>query len=130
MNTTITLKYETDENEEIELQVPAKMEVCPECEGHGYVLREGLRGVAYTAEEFREAFCDDEDRQAYFSRGGKYDTLCDSCGGKNVVPVVDEDRIPENLKADYAAFQKYDEQMARYEAEDRATARMERLMGC
>ena len=55
---------------------------------------------------------------------------CPVCHGRNVVPVVDEDRIPASLKAQYAAFLEFDEERAASEAEDRQTERMERLMGC
>ena len=106
------------------------MEVCSECDGHGFVLAEGMRGYAYSAEEFNESFSEDEDREAYFTRGGKYDQQCPVCHGKNVVPVIDEEHIPDDLKAQFEEFEKADERRARYEAEDRATSRMERMMGC
>jgi len=106
------------------------MEVCSECDGHGFVLAEGMRGYAYSQEEFEETFEDENDRHEYFRRGGIYDQQCPVCHGKNVVPVIDEEQIPDNLKAQYEEFQKADERRARYEAEDRATSRMERMMGC
>jgi len=122
---TMKLTYENDEGEEIELELPSKMEVCNDCQGHGSVLCEGMRGYGYSQEEFEESFSDDEDREAYFTRGGKYDVTCPTCHGDNVVPVVDEALIPEKDKAAYAEWQKSEEQRARWDAEDRATMRME-----
>jgi hypothetical protein len=120
----LKVTYENDEGEEVELELPSKMEVCWDCEGHGTVLTEGMRNHAYSMEEFRESF-DEEEAQEYFTRGGRYDVQCPTCHGANVMPVVDEEHIPENLKAQYAEYQKHEEQKARWDAEDRATRRME-----
>lgn len=127
---TITVKYVNDDGDEVELELPSKMEVCSDCQGHGSVLTEGMRGHAYTREEFEEEFDDEEDRQAYFKRGGKYDVECPTCHGKNVMPVVDEEKMPANLKAQYKEYQEYQEEADRLDAEFRAASRMERMMGC
>ena len=120
------LTYENDEGEEVTFEVPAVNVVCDDCEGEGYVLTEGMRHHAYSVEEFNEAFDDDEeDREAYFTRGGKYDVACPTCKGKNVVLVPDEDHIPEDEKENFKAWQESEEKHARYEAEDRQTRRME-----
>jgi hypothetical protein len=117
--------YENDEGEEVELNLPSKMEVCWDCKGHGTVLTAGMRDHAYSMEEFNESFDDEEDRQAYFQRGGKYDVSCPTCHGANVMPVVDEEHIPEKDKAAYSEYLKSEEQKAQWDAEDRATERME-----
>lgn len=130
MSDTIELTWENDEGEEVTHSFPSKMEVCSECEGHGFVLREGLRGEAYTAEEFYEAFEEEEDREEYFRHGGKYDQQCPECKGKNVVPVVNEERLTAEQKVLYAEWQKWEEDNARYEAESRAEREAERRMGC
>ena len=127
--TTIDLTYENDNGEEITISVPARMEVCDRCEGTGFHLTPSIGEHAYSAEEFYEEF-DEEGQQEYFRRGGIYDVQCEVCHGRNVVPVVDENNIPERLKSQYAEWEKWDEENARYEAESRAEARMERLMGC
>ena len=121
---TMKVMYENDEREEIELELPSKMEVCPDCDGHGTVLTEGMRGHAYTMEEFHESF-DEEEAQEYFTRGGRYDVQCPTCHGDNVVPVVDEKLIPEKDKEAYAEWVKSENQKARWDAEDRQTRRME-----
>ncbi len=130
MSDTIELTWENDEGEEVTHSFPAKMEVCPECEGHGFTLREGLRGESYTASEFYEAFEEPEDREEYFRYGGKYDQVCDCCKGKNVVPVVNEERLSEEQKKLYAEYEKWEEDNARYDAESRAERDAERRMGC
>ena len=80
-----------------EIEFEAKMEVCHDCEGHGTVLCEGMRGHAYTAEEFAEF--EEEEAREYMTRGGRYDVQCPTCKGANVIKVVDRDKTSEeNLK--------------------------------
>jgi hypothetical protein len=55
-----------DMEEETTYEFPAINEVCDGCDGEGFVLIEGMRGRAYSQEEFDEEFFDDEDRLAYF----------------------------------------------------------------
>lgn len=86
------------------LELPAKMEVCDDCEGHGFVLNPSMREHAYSMEEFNETFHDEEDREQYFKRGGIYDIQCPTCNGKNVVPVVDESLIPSNKQEQYKQY--------------------------
>lgn len=130
--TRMILMYENDDGEEIEFDVPWKNEVCDDCEGHGTHLTPSIRNHAYSQEEFAEAFDDDEDREHYFQRGGKYDVPCETCHGNKVMPTPNEDAIKEakgdkgeELKKNYAAWQESMETSARYEAEDRHTRRME-----
>lgn len=139
MSNTIELTWtEEDEDEnsesygdEIEFveTFPAKMEVCPNCEGHGTHLREGMRYHAYTREEFENEF-DDEMKEEYFKRGGIYDVQCSECKGLRVVPVVNEDALNKEQKELYARYQKYEEERAQDDAAYEAECRMERLMGC
>lgn len=127
---TIVIKIIDDDGEEIEHTFPCKNEVCSECQGHGYVLCEGMREHAYSAEEFNEAFDDEEDRAAYFQRGGKYDVICHVCKGKNVVPVVDEDQLTKEQKEIYKVYLEQKEKEAEFEAQYAKELRMERMMGC
>ena len=130
MSDTIDLTYENDDEEEVTLTLPAKMEVCYECDGHGYVLCDGMRNHGYSQEEFNEAFDDEEDRAAYFQRGGKYDVACPVCRSKNVVPVVDETRLTAEQKVEYAKYQEWKEESDQADADFEAESRMERMMGC
>jgi RecJ-like exonuclease len=116
--------YENEDGEEISVDLPTTMEVCSECEGHGFVLCDGMRRAAYTTEEFEETF-DDEERAEYFKRGGRYDVSCPDCGGKNVVPVVDVDHLTDEQRVHWTELERQAEQRARWDAEDRATYRME-----
>lgn len=120
----ITVTLYNDDGEEQQVTFPAKNEVCLECEGEGYVLREGMRG-AYTAEEFNEAFSDEEDREAYFTRGGKYDEICPCCKGRNVVLVPNVEHMTAEQKAQFTAWEAQQERLAREAEEDRRTYRME-----
>lgn len=122
MRATISWTEETEDGEEIVHDLPAKNEVCDRCDGHGTHLNPNIGEHAYTREEFDEAFDDDESRAQYFKRGGIYDVTCEVCGGKNVVLVVDEDACDKAVLARYLA---HEEQVARWDAEDRATRRME-----
>lgn len=120
----ITVTIENEEGEEQEVTFPAKMEICDECDGEGFVLTEGMRGYAYSAEEFAESF-DDEDQAEYFRRGGKYDVQCPCCKGRNVVPVVDESALSAEQKILFALYQEAEEQKAQWDREDRMTRRGE-----
>lgn len=88
--------FENEEGEEVQLQLPAKWELCDQCEGEGRCLMAGLRGVAFTQEEFAESFSDDE-ADAYF--GGGYDTDCEACGASGKIRVPDESKWPEDARA-------------------------------
>src|SRR3954471_21354083 len=87
--TTISFTYEDDDGEEIEASLPAKMEVCYRCSGHGSHLHPAIGEHAYSVEEFYESFSEPEDREEYFRHGGIYDVACEVCHGQNVIPVVD-----------------------------------------
>jgi hypothetical protein len=118
--------YENSAGEEVTVTLPTKKCVCHDCNGEGFTLRGGMRGHAYTAEEFYESF-DEEDREEYFRPGGKYDEVCNTCKGKNVVDEIDEDacKTPE-LKEALEAYDDQQEQEAAYRREEEA----ERRMGC
>jgi hypothetical protein len=122
----LTFTVTNDDGSEAQFQLPAMFEVCPNCEGHGTHLREGIRDHAYTAEEFEEAF-DDEERSEYFRHGGRYDVTCEECEGKRVVLVVNRDACVSQAQKD--ALRRYDA-----EQEDDAAFRREieaeRRMGC
>lgn len=120
----ITVKYTNDNEEEVELKLPSKMEVCSRCEGHGSILNPSIGEHAYTMEEFRESF-DEEEREQYFKRGGIYDVQCPVCCGRNVVEVIDEDHIPEAQKVQYEAYCEYQNMQARFDAEERHEREME-----
>lgn len=130
MGSTKEFTWEDDDGEEVTAVFPIKKEVCWDCEGHGSVMNASMREHAYSQEEFDESFQDDEDREAYFGRGGKYDVQCPTCKGANVVDVIDEDNMPKELKDLYAAYEEQQERREQYEQEYEAERRFERMMGC
>ena len=85
--------------------LPYKWAICPTCHGDG---TRRLVSEDYVAE------MDSEELQDFFD--GKYDTVCDDCGGSGKVKVLDEDRCsPEDL-AEYR-IQEQDRIASAYEAE-------------
>lgn len=119
---TVRFTYENDAGEEVEVRLPAKWEVCPDCGGNGRTLNENLRG-AFTAEEFEACFDDEESREQY-ARGGDgiYGVDCKTCKGRTTVAVVDEARCDKDL---LARFHKHEEDNRRYAAEERYWRRLE-----
>lgn len=120
----IELTWENEEGEEVTHTFPSTNEVCNDCGGYGTHLTPGMRDHAYSQEEFAESF-DDEEREEYFSRGGRYDVQCETCHGSKVVEVVDESRLSEEQKVLFAEWEEREERHAQWDAEDRATRRME-----
>lgn len=122
---TIKFTTENDDGEEIEHTLPSVMEVCSECNGHGTHLIAGMKGHAYTSEEFEDSF-DEEERHEYFTPGGRYDVTCEECGGKNVVPVVDE-KVCENNPELLATLELYYAKAADDAAYERECAAEKRM---
>lgn len=118
MNINITIT--TVDDGDVELELPAKVEVCWRCKGHGTHLTPSIGEHAYSMEEFNEAFDDDEDKDAYFQRGGMYDVTCHECHGKNVIKVVDDDacRTPELIER-LKMYHEHERREAEYAREDR-----------
>ena len=116
-----------DENgDEVDHSLPGKMEVCPRCDGTGTHLTPSIGNHAYSAEEFYEAFSEPEDRAEYFRRGGIYDVQCERCHGKNVVMIVDEERV--RSAEDVALLERLHEKW-REDREYESERRAEREMG-
>lgn len=106
------------DGEQVEVDLPAIRVVCPECDGTGKVLMDGLRGAVFTPEEMDE---DPDFKESYFS--GDYDVTCDYCKGKNVVDEVDYDECTEEQRNGLGEM---DDARAAAQAE----RDMERRMGC
>src|SRR5262245_61220173 len=98
MAQTIRFTHETSRGVEHEHTLPARREVCDRCDGYGTHLHPAIGGHAYSPEEFNEAFFEDDEREAYFTRGGRYDVRCEVCGGEKVVDVVDVDAAERTLR--------------------------------
>lgn len=77
----ITGKYNEDFNEEGELYVDSKYEVCSTCGGHGSHFRSDLDENALV-DGMREDG-DEDGIESYY--GGSFDQVCSECNGNKVV---------------------------------------------
>lgn len=118
----ISVTFTNEDGNEVTAEFPAKMEVCENCKGTGHVLCDGMRGHAYTSEEFSDF--SEEEQGEYFKVGGRYDMKCPDCKGQNVIKVVDEDNLSEDEKKDFAEYESSLEEKARYIAECNFEQRM------
>ncbi|MHB1260367.1 MAG: hypothetical protein ACYC2H_01490 [Thermoplasmatota archaeon] len=77
-----------------EYEIPARFEVCGNCDGKGSHVNRAIDGHGISQEEFDE---DPDFREDYFA--GVYDVDCDECRGARVMPIVDEVRAtPQQLE--------------------------------
>jgi hypothetical protein len=105
----------TEEGDEIEVALPASYEVCDRCCGEGKHTNPAIDGNGITSEEFDRDW-DDESKEAYFA--GDYDVICEECGGKRVLPTINEAECKrQGLEGDLEAYyeQRRDEAMCRAE---------------
>jgi hypothetical protein len=89
---SITVPIYTN-RDQIDVQFPAKWEICCACNGHGTTTRHiECDGGGFTASEWQEACGDDPDfADDYFS--GRYDRECCDCNGLGRVQVIDEEAV-------------------------------------
>lgn len=106
--------------EEDEISLKARYEVCPRCEGRGSHVNPAIDGHGISAQEFAE---DPEFEEDYFA--GVYDVTCYECKGLRVVPEVD--RTPGVNKEE--DLKKYDEYLE-WEDYYRREREAERRWGC
>ena len=97
--------------------LPTKMVVCPTCEGKGVHVNRAIDGNGLDPH-----LADDPDFMRDYM-GGVYDVVCEECGGKNVVAVIDESRCSKDQLA------AYDEHIAEEYAYQRE-CEAERRFGC
>lgn len=116
--TFLTLDEETCEIE-IEIELPAKFEVCSRCAGEGKHVNPAIDGNGIAQDDFD---ADPDFEEGYFS--GRYDITCERCEGKRVELVVDaaeckRQGMEKQLKAYYQHRRDLREVDAIYEAERR-----------
>lgn len=97
----ITFTMLDEETAEVEVELPAKYEVCGRCDGEGKHVNPSVDGNGLSREDFDQ---DPDFREAYFS--GVYDVQCEECSGRTTVLVVDADAckaqgLQKELKAYY-----------------------------
>ena len=120
-NRTLTVvipDYEA-EDDEAQMHLPGKYQVCNRCQGHGRHTNPAIDGNGITQEEMREL---GEDFQEEYMNG-VYDITCTECHGKGLVVVPCYVSCTERQRT---AWNEYQEGMAYDEAERAA----ERRAGC
>lgn len=120
---TLTFKSEDGEGEEQLYVFPARFAVCDTCQGRGSHVNPSIDASGISGDD--EFWCDDYDDETGESRymRGDYDVNCYGCGGKRVVPVIDEENAEPTA---LTIYEEWRTENARYEAERAA----ERRMGC
>lgn len=93
---------------------PTKMILCPQCGGRG---GSSLYLGTFSHDELWE---DPEFAEDYLNGG--YDRTCESCDGRNVVEIFDDERMPADMRGDFLEW------MAD-EYQSDAIARQEWMMG-
>jgi len=104
------------------ITLPMKFEVCPLCGGTGKHVNPSIDAHGISAEEWDRDWSY-EDREMYMNGG--YDVVCYECGGRNVVPAIDEDHLSKPQKEWLEEIEK----QQREEAEYAHMCLMERRMG-
>lgn len=125
----IKLTIPHDNGDEHVESVPAKHEVCDECEGHGTILNPAIGRYAYSQEEFEASFPDDESKAQYFTRGGIYDVKCPGCNGMRVIVVPNEEAASKREKRVIRRWRKEKERRARWASEARREWQTQEMMG-
>lgn len=95
-------------------QIPFKRIVCPQCDGRG---TSSLYLGSFSGDDMYE---DPDFAEDYFR--GNYDRTCESCDGRNVVEIIDVERLDPEVREEY-------EEWMRDGYESDAIYRAERRMG-
>ena len=84
------------ELEEVTHRLPAKFEICGQCEGSGKHVNPSVDCCGLSSDDFEQ---DPDFEQDYFA--GVFDVTCYTCKGKRVVSVLDEKKCDPNLLQEY-----------------------------
>ena len=84
---------------DLEVEVPAKFEICGRCEGRGKHVNSAIDGNGLSSQDFDE---DPDFREDYFS--GNYDVRCEECGGNRVTLEPDWDKMSPEVKKVYSEY--------------------------
>lgn len=111
-----------DDGEEIEIsvKVPAKFEICQRCRGEGKHVNPSIDGNGISREDFD---ADPDFEEGYFS--GRYDIRCEARCEEGKVRLPDFNACTPDQKDAVKAWEKHQEEVAQWDADDRRTRRME-----
>jgi RecJ-like exonuclease len=119
MNVTMKLHDIKADFDQIEVMLPGKYEVCPQCEGRGSTVNPAVDGNGLDANAFAE---DPDFKEEYFA--GVYDIPCPECHGKRVVAVPDVAACTYAQKRLLVSERLWQVAESEYRAEVRAEQRM------
>jgi hypothetical protein len=89
------------EEEELELELPARYAVCPTCGGKGEHVNPSIDAGGYAPDEDDY---DDETGEDRYTRGD-YNVTCRTCQGKRVVPELHRDMVDPEVLARVEAWE-------------------------
>lgn len=112
-------EIEDDEGVEETITVPATMDVCGRCGGHG-THDHAAFSTGITASEWAEHVHDDPDFPAEYARG-TFAVTCEECHGANVVPAPDLDRLDDATRE---RVERWMDEEAAYRSEQAYVQRM------
>lgn len=116
----ITFETLDEETNEVEIELPAKYEVCGRCDGEGKHVNPAVDGNGISREDFDQ---DPDFEEAY--RGGLYDVTCERCGGKRVSLVVDVQECKrQGLERELAAYREHRRELREVDAISESERRM------
>jgi len=107
----------------INILLPSKRVVCPQCDGTGKHVNPAIDGHGLSADDFAE---DPDFAESYFS--GVYDVRCELCNGNNVIDEVDEERCKTKLSW-YKGLLRW-RTAQKFERDADAERYYERMLGC
>lgn len=117
---TITFSTLDGEGCDLEIELPAKWEVCGRCNGNGKHVNPAIDGNGLSREDFDE---DPDFEESYFR--GDYDMKCEECDGRTTVVEIDEATCrAQGLEKELSMYWEYRRDMAAWDREVQAERRM------
>jgi hypothetical protein len=101
MTLTFTLFCDDVDDGEEELVLPARLALCPTCQGKGSHVNPSIDASGYAADEDDY---DDETGEDRYTRGD-YTVRCWTCNGKRVVPEIDGENVDAETLARIEAWE-------------------------
>jgi RecJ-like exonuclease len=109
-NKQLVIKYTDNDDNEISLSVPAKNQICDNCEGDGKMDHPAFSN-GITQSERQEM--GEEDFQSYME--GAYDVPCDCCQGRGMILVADVNGMTFIQKRFAVKVRRYEREQAEFE---------------